>query len=248
MTTSATTTDHWLDQWHLWRADRDVAATAPHGLASVTGTYWLDDQPQTINPLPGSWTAVDGTAVVSRPGEADASLEPGTKQEFGDVTVAVLARAGRVAVRVFDPQAPTRLALSGIEAFDPDPSWVLDGTIELDDDELPFDHVDGFVGSKATATIRVTVDGASLTLSGIARPDGGAQLVFADSTNGSETQRFRFLDVEPADADGRVVVDFNRAYLPPCTFTDHYLCPLPPQNNRFEFPVRAGERRLITKD
>ena len=122
MTTSATTTDHWLDQWRLWRADRDVAATAPHGLASVTGTHWLDDQPQTINSLPGSWTAVDGTAVVSRPGEADASLEPGTKQEFGDVTVAVLARAGRVAVRVFDPQAPTRLALSGIEAFDPDPS------------------------------------------------------------------------------------------------------------------------------
>ena len=71
--------------------------------------------------------------------------------------------------------------------------------------------------------------------------------MFADSTNGSETQRFRFLDVEPADADGRVVVDFNRAYLPPCTFTDHYLCPLPPQNNRFDFPVRAGERRLIAK-
>jgi uncharacterized protein (DUF1684 family) len=183
-------------------------------------------------------TGPDGFEVV---------LAPGARQDIGDLAVAALARAGKVAVRVFDPQAPTRRDLSGIDTFEPDSSWVFDGVLEPDDNDLPYEHIDGFVGSKASATVRVAINGRSLALSGIATPDGGAQLVFADSTNGGETQRFRFLNVGPADADGHVVVDFNRAFLPPCTFTDHYLCPLPPQNNRLDFPVRAGESWLITK-
>jgi uncharacterized protein (DUF1684 family) len=247
-TTSTTTTDNWLDEWHLWRTERDAAATAPHGLASVTGTHWLDEEPQAIDSLPGTWAVVDGNAVGTGPDHFQVTLAPGTKQDIGELSVAALARAGQVAVRVFDPKAATRLTLSGIAAFDPDAAWVLDGVLEPDEQELEFEHVDGFVGSKGTATVRVTINGEPRTLSAIATPDGGAQIVFADSTNGTETQRFRFLDVGPADTDGHVVVDFNRAFLPPCTFTDHYLCPLPPQNNRFDFPVRAGESVLIRTD
>ena len=245
--TTSTTTDNWLDQWHRWRADRETAATASHGLASVTGTHWLDDQPQAIESLPGTWTAIDGNAVGTGPYGFEVILAPGATQGIGDLSVSALGRAGKIAVRVFDPEAPTRRHLAGIDAFDPDSSWVFDGVLEPDDNDLSFEHIDGFVGSKASATVRVTINGEPLALSGIATPDGGAQLVFADSTNGDETQRFRFLNVSPADPDGNVVVDFNRAFLPPCTFTDHYLCPLPPKNNRLDFPVRAGERRLIAR-
>jgi uncharacterized protein (DUF1684 family) len=247
-TTSTTTTDNWLEQWNLWRTERDAAATAPHGLASVTGTHWLDEEPQAIDSLPGTWAAVDGNVVGTGPDQFQVTLAPGAKQDIGDLSVAALVRAGKVAVRVFDPQATTRATLSGIAAFEPDESWVLDGLLEPDDQELEIEHIDGFVGAKGTATVRVTINGELRSLTGISSPDGGAQIVFADSTNGTETQRFRFLNVAPADADGHVVVDFNRAFLPPCTFTDHYLCPLPPQNNRLDFPVRAGESVLIRTD
>ena len=48
-----------------------------------------------------------------------------------------------------------------------------------------------------------------------------------------------------ADADGHVVVDFNRAYLPPCAFSDFYVCPLPPAGNRLDRPIRAGEKKVL---
>lgn len=239
--TISTTTGR-TDTWNDWRAERNRAATAPLGIASVTGTHWLTDEPLTIESLPGTWSAVDGRAVSS----AGVTLAPGESQAIGDLSVSGLARAGEVAVRVFDPQAPTRLALSGIDAFEPDPAWIIDGVLDSRE-ELSIEHIDGFVGAKETVVLRAVIAGEERTLSAIAAPDGSAQVVFADSTNGTETQRFRFLNVSVGEVGEPVVIDFNRAFLPPCTFTDHYLCPLPPQNNRFDFPVRAGESRLKAK-
>mgnify|MGYP002718266957 CR=1 FL=1 len=43
-------------------------------------------------------------------------------------------------------------------------------------------------------------------------------------------------------ADGRVVLDFNRAYNPPCAFTAFATCPLPPDGNRLDLAIEAGEK------
>ena len=45
-----------------------------------------------------------------------------------------------------------------------------------------------------------------------------------------------------AASDGRVVLDFNFAYNPSCSYSDRYVCPLAPRVNRLPAPVRAGER------
>jgi uncharacterized protein (DUF1684 family) len=53
--------------------------------------------------------------------------------------------------------------------------------------------------------------------------------------------RFRFLPlVAEPDASGGVLLDFNRAVLPPCAFADHFSCPFPPPGNTLPFPVPAG--------
>jgi uncharacterized protein (DUF1684 family) len=39
-----------------------------------------------------------------------------------------------------------------------------------------------------------------------------------------------------------VVVDFNKAYNPPCVFTPYATCPLPPRQNRLDLAVEAGEK------
>ena len=68
--------------------------------------------------------------------------------------------------------------------------------------------------------------------------------VFADGTNKDETYGAgRFLDA-PAPRDGRIVLDFNKAYNPPCAFTPFATCPLPPAQNRLKARVAAGERRV----
>jgi len=69
-------------------------------------------------------------------------------------------------------------------------------------------------------------------------------LLFADRTNGRETYGAgRSLYSDGMPADGRVVVDFNKSYNPPCAFTDYSTCPLPPQQNRLDLAVTAGEKR-----
>ena len=78
---------------------------------------------------------------------------------------------------------------------------------------------------------------------------GGAFLPFADATSGEETYgggRYLLDTVKGADlgeADGRLVLDFNFAYNPSCSYDPRWVCPLSPPENRLPVEVRAGERR-----
>ena len=68
-------------------------------------------------------------------------------------------------------------------------------------------------------------------------------IIFADRTNGTETYGAgRFLYAAPP-ANGRTVLDFNKAYNPPCAFTPFATCPLPPRQNRLPVRVTAGEKK-----
>jgi uncharacterized protein len=68
-------------------------------------------------------------------------------------------------------------------------------------------------------------------------------IIFADLTNRTESYGAgRFLYADPPK-DGKVVLDFNRAYNPPCAFSPYATCPLPPPQNRLKLRVEAGEKR-----
>jgi uncharacterized protein (DUF1684 family) len=69
-------------------------------------------------------------------------------------------------------------------------------------------------------------------------------LIFGDRTNGTATYGAgRFLYAPRPGPDGKTVVDFNKAYNPPCAFTAYATCPLPPPQNRLSVAVTAGEKR-----
>ena len=73
--------------------------------------------------------------------------------------------------------------------------------------------------------------------------------MFADRTSGHGSYGAgRFLDAPMPDADGRVVLDFNQAYNPPCAFTAFATCPLPPPENRLDLAVQAGEKAYVKPD
>ena len=80
---------------------------------------------------------------------------------------------------------------------------------------------------------------------------GGVFLPFADATSGSETYgagRYLLDTVKGSDLgmeDGRLVLDFNFAYNPSCSYSDEWACPLAPPANRLREPIRAGERLLL---
>ncbi len=68
-------------------------------------------------------------------------------------------------------------------------------------------------------------------------------IIFADRTNGHDTYGAgRFLYSDGMPENGQLVVDFNKSYNPPCAFNDYSTCPLPPQENRLDLSVTAGEK------
>jgi uncharacterized protein len=74
-------------------------------------------------------------------------------------------------------------------------------------------------------------------------PVKGLFFVFNDLTSKTDTYPGgRFLDSDPVAANGTVVLDFNRAYNPPCAVTPYATCPLAPKDNRLAVAIPAGER------
>jgi hypothetical protein len=68
-------------------------------------------------------------------------------------------------------------------------------------------------------------------------------IIFNDRTNSHGTYGAgRYVYVDQVTDDNRIVVDFNKAYNPPCAFTDYATCPIPPQENRLDLAVTAGEK------
>jgi uncharacterized protein (DUF1684 family) len=67
--------------------------------------------------------------------------------------------------------------------------------------------------------------------------------IFADETSGKETYGAgRFLYTDKPDSNGIVILDFNKAYNPPCVFTKFATCPLPPKDNYLKLKITAGEK------
>jgi hypothetical protein len=94
--------------------------------------------------------------------------------------------------------------------------------------------------------LEFAVDGARSRVMALRLNEPGADpesldVYFTDATSGRESYRMRYLEVT-ADADGRIVLDFNRAYNPACAYSPHYNCPIPPPENHLAVAIRAGER------
>ena len=85
--------------------------------------------------------------------------------------------------------------------------------------------------------------GKLLRLEALDEGEGTLFIVFADRTSGHGSYPAgRFIDAPMPDKQGRVVIDFNQAYNPPCAFTPFATCPLAPPENRLDVAVEAGEK------
>lgn len=91
--------------------------------------------------------------------------------------------------------------------------------------------------------------GRELTLYWIESYGGGTFLPFGDATNGRETfagGRYLLDAIKSAELgathDGRLILDFNFAYYPSCAYSEAWVCPLSPHENRLPVAISGGER------
>ncbi|WP_266156632.1 DUF1684 domain-containing protein [Dyella silvatica] len=168
-----------------------------------------------------------------------------TTVAFGTANFYMIDRDGRKGLRVKDSNASTRTHFLGLDYFPADPSWrVIADWVPFDPPhELEIGSVLGTVNKeKVPGKAVFQRDGHTYELMPIQEGPDSLFFIIADRTSGHETYgAARFLDVA-LPKDGKVVLDFNQAYNPPCAFTPFATCPLAPPENRMDLRVTAGEK------
>jgi len=259
------------ERYARFHSRREEAVVQPRGFLALVNTQWIDSA-QPVWGVPGTWaprsdgqpglaltaTAADGIRVNGELVDGEVLLSPRNSETpseivFDDHTSGtIISGQEGFALRVWDSQSEAVESFGGIDAFPYDPAWVVRGTFT----PHPERTTAGFAHIKDEGETRELVIPGEITFehdgteySVLAFKEGRAlQLVFADATSGDSTYSVgRFLFTAPSP-DGTITLDFNTAVLPPCAFSYNFNCPMPPKQNRFPFPVEAGEKNVLAKD
>ncbi len=151
------------------------------------------------------------------------------------------------ALRIKDSQAKALENFKGVDNFPIDESWYVDGRFITAEEGMVIEitNVLGQVSeSPVFGTFEFEKDGKTHTLLSLGDEDSESLwFIFADRTTGHGTYGAgRYLYSDGMPVSGRLTVDFNKAYNPPCAFNPYSTCPIPPQRNRMDLWVKAGEK------
>jgi uncharacterized protein (DUF1684 family) len=188
----------------------------------------------------------DGKRVRSLDLASDEAGEP-TVVRHGTLSFYLIRRGEKLGVRVKDSANAARKSFRGIDSYPVSSAWRVDARFEPHPPgkTIPIPNVLGNVTREPSPGAFVFRIGDREYRLDAVEEKGEEELfvIFGDSTNGTTTYGAgRFLYAPRPGQDGRTVVDFNKAYNPPCAFTPYATCPLPPPQNRLPIGIEAGEK------
>jgi len=195
---------------------------------------------------------MDGKPAQETALAADDAEKP-SKLTIGTITIIVINRDGRFALRIKDPQAPTRVGFHGLRWYPPNDScrirarWIPYNPPKV----LDIPTVLGTTTHlPAPGAAEFTIDGQTVRLEPVLEDPTATELFFIlrDATSKTSTYgagRFLYTDLPDHGVaqPGELWLDFNRLINPPCAFTPYATCPLPPAQNRLKVAIPAGEQR-----
>jgi uncharacterized protein (DUF1684 family) len=191
---------------------------------------------------------VNGTPITTTELKPAAEGKPADLVMMGSLTMFVHKSGDRLAIRLRDTNSEIRRNFTGLKWFPPNEAYKVTGKFE------PYPtpkavRVPNILGDlepyTAPGVVSFRLNGEALKLE--VYDAGSAEnrrffIVFRDLTSGKETYpSARFLYADRPSANGEVVLDFNKAYNPPCAFNPFTTCPLPSEQNRLRVRIEAGE-------
>lgn len=239
---------HWLElKAHYIGSSPDSGIRLAVGPAKM-GMVSVDGDQVWFTPEKNVALALDGKPLAGRVRFYSDRDERPTRIDFDDGKgqLTLIQRGDRRALRVRHADADSRVHFAGLDYWPADPAWRIDARFVPNEvgKTIPIVDIVGITTEQPNAgAVEFEKDGRSYRLEAIGEPGRELFIVFADRTSGHGSYPAgRFLDAGAPDAQGRVVLDFNRAYNPPCAFTPFATCPLPPPENRIDLAVTAGEK------
>ncbi len=211
------------------------------------GFFLLKQNIVTLEPAPDVKITINGKptkpTVVYHPDSARAAV-----QEYESLQWFIIKRDDKFGVRLRDFKSAGIENFKGIERYPVDPAWRLEATFENAADSTRTIDITNILGQTtpqpSPGTLVFTIKGKEYRLDVLSEGKNEEYFVIVgDSTNTHETYGAgRYMYVKKPDASGKTIIDFNKAYNPPCAFTSFATCPLPPRQNVLTAAVTAGEK------
>lgn len=207
------------------------------------GTFEFDGNNVTLNVEADLPVEVNGMATQTALLDADQEDVP-SFITFNDMRMVVVRRSKGVGIRLWDNTREERRSFPPREWYPVKEELRVPATYTRYDVpkivKMP-DILGAILDEPMEGYVTFTLNGQQHELIVTELPDHRLWIQFMDLTNGDPTYpsgRYHYTD---AHEDGKVFVDFNKAYSPPCAFTDFATCTFPPQENHLKARVEAGE-------
>ena len=225
-------------------SDKSNAVVFPSGPAHA-GSFVLQNDEVTVKFLPGADARMAGKPVKVAKLPPDTS---GTQAvvEMGSLRMRVIQRGSRMGIRLKDVDNPAVRNYRGPVFYPVQLHYRVTATWVPSEGKKSVD-VPNVLGEVTPTPIsgqaRFKLNGHEFQLTDLGGdPDKRLFFVFNDLTSRTDTYPGgRFLETDPV-RNGTVVLDFNKAYNPPCAVTPYATCPLAPKENRLAIAIPAGEK------
>lgn len=233
----------WLEPGaNLFGSDPTFEITFPEKAPDTLGTFWLKADSVEMTMAAGQQARIDGQPVhhYILSGQENAPMV-----QYEDLDWILIKRNNKYGIRLWDRKHPNIADTVHIDRYPIDASWRILAQWVPDSSGHTI-HIrnvlDMEMDLETQGRLQFKYQGKSYELTALEGDENTFFMVFADATSGQETYGGgRYLYVDRPDKDGKTYLDFNKAYNPPCAFTEFATCLLPPAENRLELAITAGE-------
>jgi uncharacterized protein (DUF1684 family) len=243
----------WLNEgMNSFGSDESNDVVFPGGkIAPKAGYFMVKGVDVKLIPMAEAGISVDGTPVdketiVFYPDSSrELKMWQGSTMTHAPLEWYVIRRQEKVGIRLKDFESEGLIKFKGIERYPVDYSWNIPAKFEpaQPGEKVEITNVLGQTYIEDLAGRYVfEIDGKEYRLEATGQGEK-LFICFGDATNTKETYGAgRFMYVARPDSSGKVFIDFNKAYNPPCAFTEFATCPLPRKENVLPVSILAGEK------
>jgi hypothetical protein len=258
------------ETWQHWVDEYEQDLSSEDGWLSLVGLFWLKDGDNSIGAAVGNdhrfpagtpdkfgtivvdegmvefTRAADEIRIDGNDVDKQILLQNETVVSYGTYSFFVIKRERGFAIRLKNTANPSISGFGGVRFYPYSPSWQIPAQLikHASPQKIKVATVYETIRENDSAGwLEFEFEGKIIRLQAVSYgPDTPMSLMFADQTRLSTTYGAgRYLNVEWPQEGDQTMIDFNRAYNPPCAITAFATCPLPPRQNRMDIAVEAGE-------